>query len=336
MSHPFPPVAASRSRRITVLLLSAALAVAACGSDDDTSDDVTSDEPTTTAADTGGADDQGDDPEPDTDTDTSGTSHPVISFAASGPGEPNTFGPQCSMGIEATSSNLFRLTAPTAWTQRGSTGGTGDSDIDFEVGDAEVVVTMAATEQEATLTDADFGAEVGEADLAGTAVPIVEATDGEATGYAITDVVWMTGLPEQFGGEEAMTIVVTSTDPAVPTLEDATAVLSSIRVERCRAISEALVAASADGVLAVPEFVDDPLGKTHPGGDQPAFDMAGAVNAWSIDQLAYLLPFPEPIDRCVAESLQDELPEIFPIGMTAVTAGQGDQQDALLAIAEAC
>lgn len=327
----------SRLPTLAAALVACLLAVAACGSDGDDTDAAAGDDTDTSAE--SSAPDDADDADDSSDTGEPapvGVQHPVISFAASGPGEPNTFGPQCAMGIEATSSNLFRLTAPAAWTQRGSTGGTGDSDIDFEVGDAEVVVTMAATEQDATLTDADLGAEVGEADLAGTAVPIVEATDGEATGYAIADVVWMTGLPEQFGGEEAMTIVVTSTDPAVPSLEDATAVLSSIRVERCRAISEALVAASADGVLAVPEFVDDPLGKTYPGGDQPALDMAGAVNAWSTDQLAYLLPFPEPIDRCVAESLQDELPEIFPIGMVAVNAGQGDQQDALLAIADAC
>lgn len=320
----------------------AALALTGCGGDDDTdataAEDVETESPTgdPSDGDDGSAEDPADDAggESADDSDTSGVQHPVISFAASGPGEPNTFGPQCSMGIEATASNLFRVTAPASWTQRGSGGGSGASDLRFEVGDGEVYVDMGATEGE--LRDVEFGDAAGEADLAGTTAPIVEATLDERTGYAIDGVVWMTGLPDQFGGEEEMTIVVSSADPALPTLEEATAVLSSVRVERCAAIADALVAASADRVLGVPEFVDDPLGKTYPGGDQPALDMAGAVNAWSTDQLAYLLPFPEPVDQCVAESLQDELPSVFPIGMGAVSAVQGTQQDALIAIADAC
>lgn len=333
----------ARSRRTLALLLGATLTLAACGSDGDEASEESSgspDEPTTTAADAGDSDAGGSDDSGDASTDgadTAGIEHPVISFAASGPGEPNTFGPQCSMGIEATASNLFRVTAPAAWVQRGSGGGSGDSELGFDVEGVDVTVNMAATEQEVgSIGDVEFGAAAGDADLAGTDVPVVEATVGDATGYAIDGVVWMTDLPEQFGGEEAMTIVVSSSDPAVPTLEDATAVLSSVRVERCAGISDAVVAASADRVLAVPEFVDDPLDKTHPGGDQPALDMAGAVNAWSTDQLAYLLPFPEPVATCVAESLQDELPAVFPIGLTAVSAVQGDQQDALIAIADGC
>lgn len=324
---------------LTIPFLAATLLLAACGAAADLAveDPIDADEPVTTAAD---ADPDGDSSDADT-TDGGGDSpevgHPVISFAAHGPSEANTFGPQCSMGIETTLSGLIRVTAPGTWEQRGSGGGTGASEIRFEVDGVEVDVDMASTDQEITsIGDVEFGATVDEADLDGSMVPVVEATVGDSTGYAIERVVWMTGLPEQYGAEEVMTVVVSSPDPAVPTLDDATAVLSSVRVERCAAIGAALVAASADRVLAVPEFLDDPLAKTYPDGDQPALDLAAAVDLWSIEQLAYLLPFPEPVARCVAESLKGELPKVFPLGMTVVIAGEGDQQDALLALADAC
>ena len=329
-------------RSLLAALAGIALLLAACGSDD-SGDDAATDGGGEAPTETAPTDDDTDDDTDSEDADasgedaTSGVAHPVISFAAHGPSEPNTYGPQCSTGIEATSSNLFRVTSPEGWVQRGSGGGSGASDMRFEVGDGEVFVDMAAVQNEVSLIgDIDFGAEVGEADLGSATAPIVEAAYDDRTGYAIDGVVWMTDLPQQFDGESAMTIVVSSTDPALLTLDDATALLSSVRVERCAAIADALVAASAERVLAVPEFVDDPLGKTHPGGDQPALDMAGAVNAWSTDQLAYLLPFAEPVDRCVAESLQEELPEEFIIGTSVVSAVQGTQQDALIAIADAC
>ena len=327
-------------RSLLAALAALALLVAACGSDD-SSDDASADNGGEASAETTPTDDDTADDDPGTDDAgedaPTGVAHPVISFAAHGPGEPNTYGPQCSTGIEATASNLFRVTSPDGWVQRGSGGGSGASDMRFEVGDGEVIVDLASVDSDlGTLGEIEFGSEVGEADLDGTTTPIVEVAYDERTGYAIDGLVWMTDLPDQFGGESAMTILVSSADPALLTLDDATALLSSVRVERCAAISDALVAASADGVLAVPEFVDDPLGKTHPGGDQPALDMAGAVNAWSTDQLAYLLPFPEPVDRCVAESLQAELPEEFIMGMSVVSAVQGTQQDALIAIADAC
>ena len=331
--------------RVLATLAGVAIVLAACGSDDSSEDasDDPSGEPTVTASDETTSEDDADpadddnSSEDDASPDTSGADHPVVSFAASGPGEPNTFGPSCARGIETTSSNLFRVTAPGSWSQGGSGGGSGPSDIRFEVGDGDVVVDMASTESDVTLIgDVEFGDAVAEADLDGTTAPIVEASFDESTGYAIDGLVWMTDLPQQFGGESAMTVIVSSEDPALPTLDDATAVLSSIRAERCAAISEAVVAASVDRVLAVPEFVDDPLGKTYPGGDQPPLDMAGAVNAWSADQLAYLLPFPEPVDLCVAESLQDELPAVFPLGMGVVSAVAGESQDALDAIADAC
>ncbi|HRN29284.1 MAG TPA: hypothetical protein PK890_06250, partial [Terrimesophilobacter sp.] len=57
------------------------------------------------------------------------------------------------------------------------------------------------------------------------------------------------------------------------------------------------------------------------------------VNAWSVQQLAYLLAVPEPTDRCVAEVLQDEskadqLPQpLHVLMMTALGALHVDEED---------
>ena len=179
-----------RTHRILATLAVGALLLGACG-DDDTSvadptggtvadagdegtapaDDDTTDD---TAGDTGGDDEVADGP--------SGVEHPVVRFAAHGPGEPNTFGPACSMGIEDTAISVFRVTAPATWDQRGSGGGSGSSELTFEVGGEEVTLHLASSTNEVQLFgDVTFGAEVGTADLAGESVPIVEAEVGEAS-----------------------------------------------------------------------------------------------------------------------------------------------------------
>ncbi|HRN30362.1 MAG TPA: hypothetical protein PK890_11780, partial [Terrimesophilobacter sp.] len=72
---------------------------------------------------------------------------------------------------------------------------------------------------------------MGTADLAGTQVPIVEVSlrGGEATGYGITDVPWLENIAEMMGGARHLTVLVTSVDAGVPTLQDATSLLSNVR-----------------------------------------------------------------------------------------------------------
>lgn len=340
-------------RRSLPFLIAVSLVVTACGGgDDDAADEpAAADETSDDASVDDGADDadiaddaMDDEPAGDDDTDDlggpigdGGGEHPVVRFTAHGPAAPNTFGPSCAMGIETTSLNSTRVTAPESWTYRGSGGGTGSSDIRFEVEGGSVLIDVATADYDRTLIgEIVAGAEVATVDIDGTSVPIVEVTVDDRPGYAIDQLVWMEPLPEMFGGSMAMTVTMTADPPEVLSLEDATSVLGTVRVERCSAVSEALVAMAAIPVLAVPEFDPDPLGKTYPGGDQPAFDMQNVINAYSTEQLAYLLPLEEPVATCVAESLQTEVPEAFILQMGVLSPVEGDQQDALMAIADTC
>lgn len=270
---------------------------------------------------------------------------PRLFFTAHGEGAPNTFGPACAMGIETTASNLMRVTAPEGWVYRGSSGGTGPSELRFDVGGVTVTVNLLENaEQLGSLLRFDgyeLGGRVGAADLDGTTFPVVEASlSGDATGHAMTDVPWLTNLPSPWDDGQKLTVFVTSQQAGVPSLNDSLALLASVRVERCGGIMQAVIAMSVSRLLAVPDIVNDPLGKTVPSSPQPAYDVQAGPNAWSAEQLAYLLPFPEPTDRCVADVLQDQsvrdtLPQLLFIGPFVVGAS-GTNLEALEEIAAGC
>lgn len=138
-----------------------------------------------------------------------------------------------------------------------------------------------------------------------------------------------------------MTIFITSSDPAVPTLDDATALLSTVRVERCAGIQQAILFSSISNTLAVPHVENDPLGKPFPGGGQPNYDPSGLLNAWTEEQLAYLLPLPAPADRCAAQKLQDSsvretLPPAFTLLAMALTPFSDADKAALVELSESC
>lgn len=266
---------------------------------------------------------------------------PRLHFTAHGVGLANTVGPSCARGIKTSESNLMRVSAPEGWLLRGSGGGSGPSQLNFDVGGATVTVHLVErAEQLASNFDGhEFGGEVGTAELDGTTFPVLEARlSDEEAGFALASVPWLTNLPG--GSEYVLTVFVTSEQAGVPSAEDAIELLSSVRVERCQGIMESVVALSARGVLAVPEIVNDPLGKTVPSSPQPPYDVLAGPDAWEVEQLAYLLPFPVPTDRCVAEVLQDEaaragLPPALLIGPLVVGAS-GTNLDALEGVAAGC
>ena len=124
----------SRHRSVLSAVVSSALVVALAGC----SGPVTSDDPPPVPAAT-------ETPQPTNPSDTGPVADdtvPVLHFTAHGEGAPNTVGPSCSWGIERGSSNLFRVTAPESWVMRGSSGGSGPSDIRYEVGGSDVMVDL--------------------------------------------------------------------------------------------------------------------------------------------------------------------------------------------------
>lgn len=264
---------------------------------------------------------------------TGGVAPAEIHLAAHGAGASNTFGPSCSIGIHATNLNPIRVSVPDGWTMRGSGGGSGTSEVSFDVDGATVTVHVAAHAADRNLWESlEVGGEVGTADLAGVAVPIAEVSLGDDTGFGFVDVAWVTSLPETYS-EDAfeMSVLVVADDASALGLAHATAVLSSVRVERCAAIVATLPPMATAGVMSVPEIVDDPLGKTRPDQDQPPYgSLVEAFTIYSLEQLAYLLPVAEPLDRCVAEALRNAPPPEFMIPSAALAPVQGGAQEAAL------
>ena len=322
-----------RSSRLFVFAVASVLALSACAA-----------EPTDNTADSAPAEQAPDTSPPDSSA-TGNDDYPVLRFAAHGEGAPNTYGPDCSVGIETSTSSVFRVTAPEGWAHRGGSGGSGSTSLNFDVNGAQATIYFAAAPGElGTHPNLEFGAPVGTVELPGVTAELLEVTDlangaTEVTAYGMSEVPWLTNLPG--GTERSMTVFITSSDPAVPTLEDATAMLSSVRVERCAGIRDAILHYSVSNTLAVPLIESDPLGKQHPNGDQPQYDASNSLNAWSEEQLAYLLPLSAPADLCVARQLQDTsvratLPPTFNILWMGLSPTNEADKAALVELSESC
>jgi len=324
-----------RSSRLLVFAVASVLALSACAA-----------EPTDNTAEPAPAEQAPDTSPPDSSA-TGDDDYPVLRFVAHGEGAPNTYGPSCAVGIETSSTNVFRVTAPDGWTHRGGLGGSGRTTLDFDVDGVQATIYFAASTNELVQhPNLEFGSLVGSVELPGATAELVEVTDlgtgsSELTGYGITEVPWLTNLPEGwFSSELTMTIFATSPDPAVPAIEDATELLSSLRVERCAGIEQAIIFYSSSNLLAVPHVENDPLGKSFPGGDQPKFDPS-PLDVWTVEQLAYLLPLPAPADRCAAQKLQDPsvratLPPLFSVSTFALAPRSDTDKAALVELSESC
>lgn len=226
---------------------------------------------------------------------------PVVHLAAHGPAA-STYGPRCGDGIEGTGSDIFRVTVPEGWVQRGTSGGTGADDISFEVGGTRVTVDLFATEEEFRFEDEfeDLGETGVQVDLGGRTVPLHEVTMEGRRGYGILGVTYIEGLPRT--GDRTGSILVTSPEGAALSPEVAADVLGTVRVERCSAISQMLIWGPAAGYQLVPDFAGgDPLGKERPDEDPPAYVPGESpLLTYSEDQVAYLLPLDQETARCVA------------------------------------
>lgn len=227
---------------------------------------------------------------------------PIVRFAAHGPQAANTIGPQCAEGLDARGGDVFRFTPPPAWVWQGTSGGSSYDEVTVIADGVRMTVTQAAYEEdkERLREFVIIGPAGVDVDLGGEAVPIIQITLGGAPGYAIVDLPYMNPLPVLDNGALG-TIVLTSDSDGGPTLEVATELLGSVRVERCAAVGQAMIWGPVKGVHLVPRFEPDPLGKTYPDQPQPAHEATTWVlDAYSLEQVAYLMPVGADIAECAA------------------------------------
>jgi len=323
-----------RGPAMSLLLLASLLATACGGSEPPASQDVPVPEtpPAREAAPSSSA------PETASPAAAAPVPAPVIRFAAHGPA-PRTYGPRCGDGIEGTSSDVFRITAPDDWLQRGTGGGSGPDHISFEVAGSRsrVVVDLYASREELDYQNdfEDRGPTGLTVDVAGTSVPLHEVAVEDRTGYGILHLPWLLEVPRL--GEIEGSVLVTSRGPGLMTSEGAASVLGTVRVERCSGISQLLVWGPASGRLLLPEFEGgDPLGKERPDDPQPAYVPGQSpLLAYSEAQLAYLLPLEAEVARCVAPLVREDAGD-DPILHLKVLAPSGTMKETLAAYAARC
>jgi hypothetical protein len=303
--------------RWTAAAIALAVTVAACGGDDDAgsifdaiqdAQDDTPDQQVETPP-VPSFDDSGDSGDSDSSDEAglgvdSTSEVPIVRFAAHGPQADNTIGPGCADGIDARGGDLYRFTPPVGWEWRGTSGGTGYDEVQVRDGDVSLFVTESAYDFDtAALREWEvIGPADADVEIDGISLPIMEVSLEGNTGYALVDFDYMSPIPGLFNGAATGTVALTSAEPGRPTLDDARQLLGSVRIERCAAVSEAMIWGPAGGVHLVPRFEPDPLGKPYPDQPQPSYEpTVFALDAYSLEQIAYLMPVEPGIAMCAAD-----------------------------------
>jgi hypothetical protein len=230
---------------------------------------------------------------------------PIARFAAHGPQAVNTIGPPCGQGNLPNGGDIFRFTPPEGWSWTGTSGGSGSDEV--EILDPDRVRFTVHEAKSAEEKDFLSGWEVlgptgVDLDLGGESFPMTEVTVEGGIGYAIVDLPYLGPLPLLPTGDQLGTVAVTSETEGRPTPDEAAAILETVRVERCAAISEAIVWAAAGGFAPVPRFEPDPLGKTWPDQPQPTIAGPPTLVAYTVEQVAYLMPVEGSRATCAAEA----------------------------------
>lgn len=300
----------ARRRRLAIVALAGSMVIAACGGDE-------AGEPASPAAPSAVGDEPDDEPvaqrdddaddrpapAPESAADQDDVPIPVARFVAAGPGEPNTFGPVCATDIDDRGDDMFRVTVPADWSWKGSTGGSGPDEIDFETPVGRVTIEFFRSADELST----FGSyvtvgdtEVGTVTLADETFPLVEMMAGEEPALGFTAVPYLGPLPGT--GTHEATVVISSAEPLDPDL--AASVLSTVRAERCGIVEETAIWGTSATVVLVPRFDPDPLGRAYPADAQPDVELGQfGITYLSIDQISYLLSFDEAVASCVAPLL---------------------------------
>lgn len=310
-----------------------ALFAASCGGGDgaETGDptSTTGTSPSTTAA--GGGDSAPDDA-PDT-----AVAVPIARFTAHGPQAANTIGPGCADGIDTRGGDVFRFTPLPTWSWQGTTGGSGSDEVSLDADGVRMYVTESAFDYDTAILPGweVVGPSGVDLDIDGVSVPMMEIRLEGAPGYAIVDLPYLGPLP-QLGAEGALgTVAITSDATDRPTLDEAEELLGSVRIERCEAVSIAMIWGPAGGVHLVPRFDPDPLGKLYPDQPQPAFTATPVLQSYSLEQIAYLMPVTADVATCAAEKAR-EVAAQNPIGHLMMLTPSGTNKQALADIVALC
>lgn len=335
----------------TCLALAFALTVVGCGGDDDTDasagtsvdsgeqeqeQEVETPSPTTDAA------NEPDDANQTLENDSepageSAVAVPIARFTAHGPQAANTIGPACAEGIDTRGGDVFRFTPPAAWAWQGTGAGTSYDEVTLVADDVRMTVTEAAYdyEKEAIRELEIVGPSGVDVDIDGETIAIMQVMLGGASGYAIVDLPYLGPLPTLDDGALG-TVLLTSDSMDRPTVEEATELLGSVRIERCAAVGESMIWGPAGGVHLVPRFEPDPLGKAYPDQPQPAFEPPQSVlDAYSLEQVAYLMPVDADVSMCAAAKAV-EFGAGNPIGYLFMFLPNGTNTSDLDAIVAAC
>lgn len=260
---------------------------------------------------------------------------PIARFAGHGAAS-NTITPTCGLGELQHGGDLFRFTLPDGWSWKGTSGGSGSDEIEVldPDGASFLVIEAKSAEEKDFLTGWELVGPTGvELDLGGTPYPMSEVRVGGSVGYAIVDLPYLAPLPVLLDVGQLGTLVVTSGMDGRPTAEEAAAILETARVERCSAVSEAIIWAAAGGFAPVPRFEPDPLGKTWPDQPQPSIVGVVGLDAYTVEQVAYLMPVEEARALCAAEAAIAAYAD-DPLGYLKVLVPSGtfrDELDALIA-----
>ncbi|MFP5488951.1 MAG: hypothetical protein ACLGHQ_11670 [Acidimicrobiia bacterium] len=326
-------------QRPVIVLASFAVLAAGCGGGDDGGaldpTDVEVGAPAVPDVDAG-ADDEATEDAPDAPAGVaSGAEVPIARFAGHG-AVPNTITPLCGLGELQNGGDLFRFTLPDGWSWKGTSGGSGSDEIEVldPDGTSFLVTEAKSADEKGFLTGWEVVGPTGvDLDLDGTAYPMSEVRIDGAVAYAIVDLPYLGPLPMLQDGLQLGTLVVSSSTDGRPTVEEAVAILETARVERCAAISEAIIWASAGAFAPVPRFEPDPLGKTWPDQPQPSLTGVLRLDTYTVEQLAYLIPVEEDRARCAAEVLAAAFAD-DPLGYLKALVPSGtfrDEFDALIA-----
>jgi hypothetical protein len=333
----------------TAIAVIAIVSAAACGGGDDrATDDPGVDDAATGAPPTApSVDDAADDADSDasgaaaarSEPATGGTTVvPIARYAAHGPQAANTIGPPCGQGNLPNGGDVFRFTPPEGWSWTATSSGSGSDEVDILDPDGVrfTVHEAKSAEERDFLSGWEVLGPAGvDLDLGGASFPMTEVTVAGGIGYAIVDLPYLGPLPLLPTGDQLGTVVVTSETEGRPTPDEAVAILASVRVERCAVISEAIVWAAAGGFAPVPRFEPDPLGKTWPDQPQPAIVGLPTLGAYTIEQLAYLMPVDEASAVCAAEAALAAHAD-DPMGYLRALVPSGTQQEELADVIAGC